>query len=48
VLDAWFAENGISSALVRPDRYLFGVADGVEATSRMLTDLRQALTGSPT
>jgi 3-(3-hydroxy-phenyl)propionate hydroxylase len=47
VLDAWFVENGVSSALIRPDRYLFGVADGVEATSRMLTDLRQALTGSP-
>jgi 3-(3-hydroxy-phenyl)propionate hydroxylase len=45
-LDAWFVDNQVSSALIRPDRYVFGVNDGLEATSRLLTDLRQALTSA--
>lgn len=44
ILGGWFSENRVSSALVRPDRYLFGVADGEEETSQMIKQLRQQLT----
>lgn len=43
-LRSWFGENQVSSVLVRPDRYIFGVADGEQETSQMLKELRQELT----
>jgi 3-(3-hydroxy-phenyl)propionate hydroxylase len=43
VLHQWFSENHATSALVRPDRYLFGVADGEAQTSQLIDQLREQL-----
>jgi 3-(3-hydroxy-phenyl)propionate hydroxylase len=44
VLRGWFEEHQATSALIRPDRYLFGVADGPEESCQLVKQLRQTLT----
>jgi 2-polyprenyl-6-methoxyphenol hydroxylase-like FAD-dependent oxidoreductase len=40
---SWFAKNGITAALVRPDRQIFGTADKTDAIPDLLAALQQGL-----
>jgi 2-polyprenyl-6-methoxyphenol hydroxylase-like FAD-dependent oxidoreductase len=42
----WFAEHGIAVALVRPDFHVFGTAQAVEGSGKLVSALRSAL-GTP-
>lgn len=39
VLSAWFDRHGAIAAIVRPDHYVFGAAQSVEALRQQITDL---------
>ena len=39
VLAQWFARNGCSAAIVRPDHYVYGVASTVEGLNRQLESI---------
>ncbi|CAN5216783.1 bifunctional 3-(3-hydroxy-phenyl)propionate/3-hydroxycinnamic acid hydroxylase [soil metagenome] len=43
VLAAWFDRHGCRAAIVRPDHYVFGVADDTGALRNMLTELAAGL-----
>lgn len=43
VLAAWFDRHGAIAAIVRPDHYVFGAAQDVEALRRLITDLSARL-----
>ena len=43
VLAAWFSRHAVTAAVVRPDHYVFGVADGALPITAVLSELRIAL-----
>ncbi|MDQ0137517.1 3-(3-hydroxy-phenyl)propionate hydroxylase [Neorhizobium galegae] len=43
VLSAWFDRHGAIAAIVRPDHYVFGAAQNVEALRQQITELRARL-----
>jgi 3-(3-hydroxy-phenyl)propionate hydroxylase len=43
VLAAWFDRHGCRAAIVRPDHYVFGVADSTAALRQLLTGLAERL-----
>lgn len=40
VLSAWFDRHGVIAALVRPDHYVFGAAENIDALRQQIADLR--------
>jgi 3-(3-hydroxy-phenyl)propionate hydroxylase len=40
-LAEWFKENDVSAVLIRPDRYVYGVAAGEDGADRLLGDFRR-------
>ena len=40
-LAEWFKKNEVSAVLLRPDRYVYGVAEGTDAADRLLGDFRR-------
>jgi 3-(3-hydroxy-phenyl)propionate hydroxylase len=46
VLGRWFGTNGCRAAIVRPDHYVYGVADDKAELASMLIDLRSRLRGT--
>jgi 3-(3-hydroxy-phenyl)propionate hydroxylase len=43
VLAAWFDHHGCRAAIVRPDHYVFGVANDNSALGKMLSELATRL-----
>jgi len=43
VVAAWFDRHGCRAAIVRPDHYVFGVANDMSALGRMLSGLATRL-----
>lgn len=43
VLSAWFDRHGAIAALVRPDHYVFGAAQNVQALRQQIADLHARL-----
>jgi 3-(3-hydroxy-phenyl)propionate hydroxylase len=43
VVAAWFDRHGCRAAIVRPDHYVFGVANDKSALARMLSGLAKRL-----
>lgn len=43
VAEAWFQRHQCVAALVRPDNYIYGVADSAEATATLIEELRTRL-----
>ena len=43
VLAAWFDRHGCRAAIVRPDHYVFGVANDESALGKMLSELATRL-----
>ena len=43
VLAAWFDRHGCRAAIVRPDHYVFGVANDEDALGKMLSELARRL-----
>jgi 3-(3-hydroxy-phenyl)propionate hydroxylase len=46
VLASWFAENRAATALVRPDHYVFGTAETLDATIDLVEELARSLHGN--
>jgi hypothetical protein len=45
--DEWFADNGVTAILVRPDFYIFGAARGLEEVPELLGSLAEQLAAAP-
>lgn len=45
VMANWFARYGVQAALVRPDNYVYGVANDIAGTLALVDGVRQRLTG---
>ena len=43
VLESWFDRHGCRAAIVRPDHYVFGVANDKSALGKMLSELATRL-----